>query len=79
MPKSFVYILRSLNDEKHYIGHTSDLNKRLKRHNCGDSKSTKSRGKFSVVYYEEKQSLIKAVKAEKQIKSLGVKRFLNSG
>jgi len=76
MPKSSVYILKSLKDKKHYIGHTSDLEKRLKRHNSGDNISTKYRRGLNLVYYEKTPSIAEAIEKEKYIKDLGVARFL---
>ncbi|MBM4339949.1 MAG: GIY-YIG nuclease family protein [Deltaproteobacteria bacterium] len=38
----FVYILHSNLTGRRYIGHTNDLNKRLKEHNAGRVKSTKA-------------------------------------
>ena len=76
MSKSFVYILKSLKDEKHYIGHTANLHKRLERHNFHDNKSTKHRGKFCMIYYEQTPTIEDAVCRESYIKNLGVKRFL---
>ncbi|MHB9019582.1 MAG: GIY-YIG nuclease family protein [Minisyncoccota bacterium] len=48
----YVYILKSLKDNKLYIGSTSDLNRRYKEHNSGLVKSTKLRKPFKLVYYE---------------------------
>ncbi|MDP2928913.1 MAG: GIY-YIG nuclease family protein [Candidatus Omnitrophota bacterium] len=76
MSKGFVYILKSSKDEKHYTGHTSNLDKRLKRHNSGDSKATKHRRDLSIIYYEETPSIAKAIEKEKYIKDLGVAKFL---
>lgn len=78
MPKGYVYILKSLKDDRHYIGHTSDLSKRLISHNDGSNKSTKSRRGLSLIYSEQTQNISEAVKKEKRIKDLGVVRFLRS-
>lgn len=48
----FVYILKSLKDNKFYIGSTSNLKRRLKEHNSGLVKSTKSRKPLKLVYFE---------------------------
>ena len=48
----FMYILKSLKDGNFYIGSTSDLKKRLKRHNSGLVKSTKLRKPLKLIYYE---------------------------
>jgi len=48
----FAYILKSTKDQRLYIGATRDLRKRLKEHNSGGVRSTKSRIPFKLVYYE---------------------------
>jgi putative endonuclease len=48
----YVYILKSLADQKLYIGSTDDLRRRLTEHNKGLSKSTKLRRPFELRYYE---------------------------
>ena len=65
----YVYIVRSLKDNKHYIGYTRNIIKRLQEHNRGKSKSVKYRGPFKLVYNEEYITKIKAIRREKQIKS----------
>ncbi|HEX2934427.1 MAG TPA: GIY-YIG nuclease family protein [Bacteroidales bacterium] len=65
----FVYILRSLKDNKYYIGSTSDIEARLNYHNAGKQRSTKHRIPFVLVYSETFESKTDALKREKQIKS----------
>ncbi|HDZ54747.1 MAG TPA: hypothetical protein ENI19_02990 [Candidatus Nealsonbacteria bacterium] len=48
----FVYILKSRNDASLYIGYTNDLRKRLKEHNSGLVRPTKSKRPLYPVYYE---------------------------
>lgn len=48
----YVYILKSLKDNKTYIGSTRDLKKRFKEHNSGKVASTSYRKPFKLVYYE---------------------------
>jgi putative endonuclease len=48
----YVYILRSLKDNKFYIGYSIDLRKRFNQHNNGLVKSTIKRRPFELVYYE---------------------------
>ena len=76
MPKAYVYILKSQNDNRFYIGHTSDLVDRLRKHNSGGSKSTKSRRILDLVYWEELANLSIATKKEKHIKDCGAGRFM---
>lgn len=49
----FVYLLKSLKDGNYYIGQTDNVQERLKKHNSGQVKSTKSRRPFVLVGYEE--------------------------
>src|SRR3989338_5623196 len=48
----YVYILKSLKDDKLYIGSTNDLKRRLSEHNKGLNRSTKARRPFEIRYYE---------------------------
>jgi len=48
----YVYILRSLKDEKLYSGYTADLKTRFSEHNKGKVESTKNRIPFQLIYYE---------------------------
>ena len=47
-----MYILKSIKDDRLYIGSTSDLNRRLKEHSSGFVESTKCRRPFKLVYVE---------------------------
>ncbi|KPJ54638.1 hypothetical protein AMJ47_04045 [Parcubacteria bacterium DG_72] len=64
----FTYILKSVKDNKLYIGYTSDLRKRLKEHNSGLVKSTRPRKPLILVYYEAYASKQDAVKREHNLK-----------
>ena len=64
------YILRSDIDGRHYIGSTTDINRRLTDHNKGRSKYTKNRGPFKLIYKEEYETLSEARKREFYLKSL---------
>lgn len=65
-----VYVLRSLKDQKFYIGQTNDIEKRLQRHNNGFVVSTRSRRPFILVYNESFISRAEAMRREKYLKSL---------
>lgn len=60
----FLYILRSSKDKKLYIGVAADPYSRLKEHNDGHSKSTKSRGPFAMIYQEKFSTKSEAMKRE---------------
>ncbi|HVZ67255.1 MAG TPA: GIY-YIG nuclease family protein [Patescibacteria group bacterium] len=50
----FVYIIKSLVNEKVYVGYTGKtVEERLKEHNSGSNKWTKSSKPFKIVYYEK--------------------------
>ena len=65
----YVYILQSLKDFRYYIGETADVEARLKFHNAGLQRSTKSRIPFKVIHTEVYPDRTMALKREKEIKS----------
>ena len=67
---NYVYILKC-SDESLYTGWTTDLEKRLKAHNSGKgAKYTRARLPVEIVYFEEFQEKIEAMKREYEIKKL---------
>ena len=64
----FVYILKSETTGGIYIGHTSDLERRLKEHNnplAGKRRYTrKHKGPWHLIHFEEKKSRSEAMKRE---------------
>jgi len=65
----YVYILRSLKDEKHYTGFSSDLRSRIKHHQAGKVQSTKNRRPLELIYYEAYKEKAQALKREKFLKT----------
>ena len=65
----YTYVLKSLNDDKFYIGWTDDLIARHKKHQEGKVKATKHRRPLQLVYYEACLGKEKAIKREKQLKT----------
>lgn len=65
----FVYVLQSQKDQKYYIGHTNNIDRRIQDHNRGKSRSIKNRGPFQLVRKEIFATRIDAIKREKQLKS----------
>lgn len=67
---NYVYILRCC-DNTLYTGWTTSLEKRLKAHNSGKgAKYTKARLPVEIVYFEEFDNKIEAMKREYAIKQL---------
>lgn len=71
-----VYILKSETTNKHYYGHTKDLDQRLKAHNNGRVRSTKSGRPWKVIYCETFSSKSEAYKRELFFKSIDGYNFL---
>jgi putative endonuclease len=67
--KYFVYILESEIDGRLYKGQTSDIDKRIKEHNSGKTKSTKGYKPWKLVYFEEFATREEAVLREKFFKT----------
>ena len=65
----YVYVLKSLNNGSHYIGCTSDINRRIREHNRGENISTKKHSPFKLLHSETYASQHEAFKREKVIKS----------
>lgn len=74
----YTYVLQSLKDGKLYTGYTSDLRKRFKQHNDGESTSTKHRVPFELIYYEMCRNEEDARSRELFLKSGMGKRYLNN-
>jgi putative endonuclease len=65
----FINVLKSLNFDYQYVGFTKDLEKRLRDHNLGKTKSNKAYKPFEIIYFEEVETRIIARKREKYLKS----------
>lgn len=80
--KYYVYAIKN-NIGNIYIGYTSDLVKRLKRHNKqlpnrSNSFTSKNAGNWLLFYIEELLSREEAIKREKQLKSYQGRKFLKN-
>jgi putative endonuclease len=65
-----VYILYSEKADRYYIGQTSELEERLKRHNQGDSAYTKFGIPWKLVYKEQCASRSEAMKRREKTEGL---------
>lgn len=64
----YVYILQSQKDKSFYIGYTSDLKRRFKQHNNGESLATKPHRPYKLIFYESFLSRIDAKHREVYLK-----------
>ena len=65
----YVYILQSLKNNSFYIGYTSDLRKRFKEHNNGESLATKPFRPYKLIFYEAFLNKKDAKSREEYLKS----------
>ncbi|WP_234567579.1 GIY-YIG nuclease family protein [Rhodohalobacter sp. 614A] len=77
-----IYMLYSAVVDRYYVGQTSNLEDRLKRHNQGRSKYTKSGIPWKLVYKEGFETRSEAMKRESLIKNSASReelvRFISS-
>ncbi|MBT8186705.1 MAG: GIY-YIG nuclease family protein [Croceitalea sp.] len=73
----FVYILYSEKRSRYYVGQTTDIDKRLKRHNLGIVPSTKNGKPWKLIMRIEVFSRSEAVVLERKIKKRGAKRYID--
>ena len=72
----YVYVLSSLQQKYLYVGLTDNLNRRLKEHQTGKSRSTRSRRPFKLILVEKYKYRWEARNREKYLKSGIGKEFL---
>jgi putative endonuclease len=65
-----VYIMQSLADGRRYIGSTQDLLRRHREHQMGETRSTRGRGPWQVIYTEVYAERSEAVRRERYLKAL---------
>ena len=63
-----VYILQSLKNQRYYIGHTEDMDERLRKHNGGSVKSTKFGRPWKIIRTEDCATKSEAATREMEIK-----------
>ena len=64
----YVHILKSERIERYYTGHTENLERRLKEHNGGKTRSLKAYLPVRIIYAEEFPTQREAFRRENQIK-----------
>ncbi|MFA4831413.1 MAG: GIY-YIG nuclease family protein [Patescibacteria group bacterium] len=73
----YTYILKSLKDNRRYIGHTDNIPLRLDFHNRGLNPSTKNRRPLILFCYQAFTTRSVAVRYERYLKSLKGGKQLN--
>lgn len=65
----FVYVLRSIEHERNYVGFTTNVENRLFQHNSGKTKSTKGYVPWRLLFTESYKTKEEALQREKYLKS----------
>ncbi len=74
----YVYVLKSKNIGKWYIGSTNNLKKRILKHNSGKNKSTKHGVPWKIIYCEVSLNQKDTRAREKYLKSGTGRRYLKN-
>ncbi|MFH0955904.1 MAG: GIY-YIG nuclease family protein [Candidatus Falkowbacteria bacterium] len=74
----YVYILKSLKDNRNYTGYTKNLKLRFEQHCKGLTESTKNRGPLKLIYYEACLNQQDATKREKYLKTRYGKTYIKN-
>ena len=71
----YVYVLYSNDFERYYVGMSDNVEKRLKEHNKGLSKSTKPSVPWRLVHSEQFETRMETRTREKYLKSAAGRRW----
>ncbi len=74
--KGFVYILKSLKNDRFYIGSTTDIRRRIFQHEKGDVKATRNLQPSKLEFFQEYPDIKLARKIEFRLKQLKRRDFL---
>ena len=66
--KHYIYILKSIGFNRHYVGYTIDVERRIKEHNSGNTRSTNPFKPWKLIYSEEFTDKSEAYKREWHLK-----------
>lgn len=72
----WLYILKNESTERYYIGSTNNLEKRLKQHKSGLTRTTRVLETLTLVYSEKYNNIIEARNREKKLKSYKSKKYI---
>ena len=74
----WVYILQSQSTGQFYVGSAQHVERRLRRHNAGGARYTRSRGPWVLMHSEEHPTRGEAVAREQQIKRMKSRAYIES-
>lgn len=70
----YVYGMKSLMNNRYYIGYTNNINSRLQKHNNGDVRSTRKFRPWMLLGFEVYEKRNEARWREHELKNYGTKR-----
>lgn len=74
----WVYILQTQTTGRYYVGHTNDVEDRVRRHNEGRTEAAKGRGPWRLVRQEEFPTRQGAAARERAIKNRKGRAYIES-
>jgi putative endonuclease len=74
----WVYILQSETTGRYYVGHTNNLEERLRRHQAGRTAATRGRGPWRLRYRDELPTRQAAAARERAIKARKSRTFIQA-
>lgn len=72
----YVYLIKSLRTNWHYVGYTENLKRRFGEHQKGLSQATKPYRPFELIFYEAYKAMADAKRREEYLKTDKGKRAL---
>ncbi len=75
--EGYVYILKSLKNNRYYIGSTTNIDNRLKMHNNGRVQSTKNNRPYKIELLQKYKTIKEAKQIEYRIKKLKRKDYIH--
>ncbi len=72
----YTYLLQNKQGKDLYIGYTTDLRRRFKEHNQGKNFSTKTKGRWDIIFYEAYLDSKDAKRRERYLKTSQGSRLL---
>lgn len=76
--KYYVYVLKSIKVDRHYVGFSTNVNRRLRQHNAGKNKSTKPYRPYELLFFESYVSKEEALNREKFFKTGKGREYIKS-
>ncbi len=74
--RNCLYILKNEQTGRYYIGSTNNLDRRLKEHSSGKTRTTKVLKTLTLVYKEEFDTIEEARMREKKLKSYKSRKYI---